>query len=215
VIHNFDYSDGASPQSELVIDPQGNLYGTTFTGGDKSCPWLQRDAFGIEFGPECGTVFKMTLTGGVWQESTVYAFHASYEGAGPMGLVLDDAGNLYSVTTFGGFDTTLCAQCGNVIKLTPSGSGWTLTQLYDFLGGDDGLQPGASLVRDQAGNIYGVAPGGGPPNCGDPNTGYYGCGTVVLLSQAGGLGQTGQGWVETAYHIMIFPAAPEVGRLHH
>jgi uncharacterized repeat protein (TIGR03803 family) len=115
------------------------------------------------------------------------------------GLALDDAGNLYSATTFGGFDTTLCVQCGNFIKLTPTGSGWTLTQLYDFLGGNDGLQP-ANLIRDQAGNVYGLTTSGGPPNCGDAANGYYGCGTVVLLSQTGGLGQTGQGLVETGFY---------------
>lgn len=197
VIHKFEFADGASP-SQMIIDPQGNLYGTAFTGGDKNCPWVQRFTVGIEFGPECGTVFKMTLSGGVWQESTVYTFHASSEGAGPSGLVLDPAGNLYGLTTFGGFDTALCAQCGNSFKLTPNGSGWTLTQLYDFLGGDLGMQPGA-LVSDQAGNVYGVA-GGGPPNCGDATNGYYGCGTAFRLSETGGLGQTGQGWVQTGYY---------------
>jgi uncharacterized repeat protein (TIGR03803 family) len=196
VIHKFEFADGASPQSELVVDPQGNLYGTTFTGGDQNCPWIQRGLGIIAHGPECGTVFEMTLSGGVWQEKTVYTFHASYEGAGPSGLVLDAAGNLYGLTTFGGFDTALCAQCGNFFQLTPNGNGWTLSQLYEFLGGDDGLQPG-DLIRDQAGNIYGLTPNGGPPNCGDSSSGYYGCGTVVRLSQTGGLGQTGQGWVAT------------------
>lgn len=200
MIHKFEFSDGASPRSELVVDSLGNLYGTASIGGDKNCPWVQRFTIGVESGPECGTVFEMTLSGGVWQESTLYTFHASYEGAGPQGLVLDSAGNLYGVTTFGGFDTTLCAQCGNFFKLTPTGSGWTLTQLYDFLGGDDGLQPFANLVRDQAGNIYGLTPNGGPPSCGDASNGYYGCGTVVRLSQTGGTGQTGQGWVGTAYY---------------
>ena len=206
VIHTFEYSDGASPRSELIIDQQGNLYGTAFTGGDNNCPWVQRSAVGIESGPECGTVFKLSLSGSMWQESTIHTFHASYEGAGPTGLLLDSAGNLYGFTTFGGFDTLLCAQCGNFFKLTPAGSGWTLTPLYYFLGGDDGLQPFANLVRDQAGNIYGLTPNGGPPNCGDSSSGYYGCGAVVRLSQTGGLGQTGQGFAETGYYD--FPGGP-------
>jgi hypothetical protein len=200
VIHKFGYSDGSSPQSQLIFDPQGNLYGTAFLGGDTNCPWFLRFSVGVLSGPACGTVFQMTLSGGVWQESTIHTFRTSAEGAGPTGLVLDSAGNLYGFTTFGGFDTSQCAQCGNFFKLTPSGSGWTLTQLYDFLGDDDGMQPFNNLVSDQAGNVYGVTPNGGPPNCGDSSIGYYGCGSVVRLSQIGGLGQTGQGWVATAYY---------------
>lgn len=123
--------------------------------------------------------------------------------------MLDSAGDLYGVTTFGGFDTSQCAQCGNFFKLTPNGSSWTLTQAYDFLGGDDGMQP-FSLVSDQAGNVYGVTPNGGPPNCGDASNGFYGCGSVVRLSQTGGLGQTGQGWVATGYYDFPGGAAGSV-----
>ncbi len=207
VIHKFEFSDGFSPQSRMIIDPQGNIYGTAFLGGDTNCPWFQRFAVGGVGGPECGTVFKVSLSGGVWQESTIYTFHASAQGTGPFGLVLDSAGNLYGATTYGGFDTAQCAQCGNFFKLTPSGSTWTLTQLYDFLGGDDGMQPYYNVVSDQAGNIYGVTPNGGPPNCGDATNGYYGCGSVVRLSQTGGVGQTGQGWVATGYYIFPGGAA--------
>jgi len=201
VIHTFEFSDGASPQSELVMNSQGNLYGTAFIGGDINCPWVQRSAVGATSGPECGTVFELTLSGGVWQENTIYTFHASYEGAGPMGLVVDDAGNLYGITTFGGFDTSLCGECGNFFKLTPSAGGWTLSQLYDFVGAGDGQQPFTNLVRDQAGNIYAVTQNGGPPNCGDSTTGFYGCGTLIRLSQTGGMGQTGQGVIETGYYV--------------
>lgn len=199
IIHSFQFSDGATPVSELVIDPQGNLYGTASTGGDNNCPWVQWDLGSVESGPECGTVFEMTFSGGTWQESTIYTFHASYEGAGPMGLMLDSAGNLYGLTTFGGFDTAGCVQCGNFFKLTPNGGEWTLSQLYDFVGSNDGFQPGGNLVRDQAGNVYSLA-SGGLLNCGDAQTGYYGCGTVVQLSPTGGPGQTGQGLVETGYY---------------
>lgn len=207
VIHEFEFSDGFSPQSGLIIDPQGNIYGTAFLGGDTNCPWFQRFAAGGVGGPECGTVFKVTLSGGVWQESTIYTFQASDQGAGPFGLVLDSAGNLYGATTYGGFDTAQCAQCGNFFKLTAGSSSWTLTQLYDFLGGDDGLQPYYNVVSDQAGNIYGVTPNGGPPNCGDASNGYYGCGSVIRLSQTGGDGQTGQGWIATGYYIFPGGAA--------
>jgi uncharacterized repeat protein (TIGR03803 family) len=185
VIHIFEYSpDGAYPESEMIFDPQGNLYGTTSGGGNQKC----REATLYSVGPECGIVFKMTLSGGVWQETVVYSFQASYEGAGPSGLVLDRAGNLYGVTTYGGFDTPLFGPCGNFFELTPTGSGWNLTELYYFVCGDLGEQP-LTLISDQAGNFYGVA-SGGPPGC----NADFGCGMIFRLSQ------TGQGWVETAYY---------------
>ena len=210
VIHRFEFSDGFSPQSEMIIDPQGNFYGTAFLGGDTNCPWFQRFLLGTTHGPECGTVFKLTLSSGVWQESTIYTFHASADGTGPTSLILDSAGNLYGFTTFGGFDTSQCAQCGNFFKLTASGSAWTLSELYDFLGDNDGMQPYYNAVSDQAGNVYAVTPNGGPANCGDASNGYYGCGSVVRLSQIGGLGQTGLGWAATGYYIFPGGAAGSI-----
>lgn len=65
MIHKFEFSDGASPQSELVVGPQGNLYSTASIGGDKNCPWVQRFTIGTSFGPECGAVFQLSLSGGV------------------------------------------------------------------------------------------------------------------------------------------------------
>ncbi len=33
VLHSFDYSDGALPEYGLTVDSEGNLYGTTMSGG--------------------------------------------------------------------------------------------------------------------------------------------------------------------------------------
>ena len=50
VLHRFDDSDGNSPNGGLILDANGNLYGTTYVGGDElSCP-----------GNGCGVVFKLT-----------------------------------------------------------------------------------------------------------------------------------------------------------
>jgi uncharacterized repeat protein (TIGR03803 family) len=44
--------DGESPEGALVMDRAGNIYGTTFQGGE-NCPT------GAELGPGCGTVYEV------------------------------------------------------------------------------------------------------------------------------------------------------------
>ncbi len=53
ILHSFTgEADGASPFSGLIRDLGGNLYGTTYEGGDLSCQ-------GYLY-PGCGVVFKIT-----------------------------------------------------------------------------------------------------------------------------------------------------------
>ena len=52
VLYSFtDLADGGYPAAVLVVDPQGNLYGSTTAGGDLSCTSLG--------GSGCGVVFKL------------------------------------------------------------------------------------------------------------------------------------------------------------
>ena len=180
VIHNFQYyPDGNDPGGShvpgngLVIDGQGNLYGTTYNGGSLNCP--QPTPFAG--GQGCGVVFKMTSSAGTWQYSVLHIFEDTYDGFAPSGLFLDSSGTLY-LTSYGGFSTPQCGNgsCGNFFELTPSGA---LTQLWYFWGDNLGLLP-SGLVRDQAGNFYGVTMGG--PNFCEQGVA---CGTVFQLSQAG------------------------------
>jgi uncharacterized repeat protein (TIGR03803 family) len=93
--------DGSLPTSTLVFDANGNLYGTTSSGGDDNGD---------------GVVFKLTpSSGGKWKESTAYRFNNTPDGANPnYGLVLDKTGNLYGTTPFGGIHNQ-----GAVFELTP------------------------------------------------------------------------------------------------
>jgi uncharacterized repeat protein (TIGR03803 family) len=104
VLYSFTNAngDGVYPNSGLVMDSVGNLYGTTETGGTGSCPL---DDTG------CGTVFKVDPNG---NESVLYSFTAvNGDGAGPSaGLIIDDLGNLYGTTAFGGLSNQ-----GTVFKL--------------------------------------------------------------------------------------------------
>jgi hypothetical protein len=53
VLHNFDGPDGERPAGGVIRDAEGNLYGTTYSGGSSSVV----DGCG---GVGCGTVWKLT-----------------------------------------------------------------------------------------------------------------------------------------------------------
>jgi uncharacterized repeat protein (TIGR03803 family) len=92
---------------------------------------------------------------------TLYTFCTQQfctDGAYPYaGMIFDSAYNLYGTTQQGGTDLG----GGTVFQLTRTSSGWTHTVLHSFLDGSDGANPVGPLVMDPAGDIYGVASGGG------------------------------------------------------
>jgi uncharacterized repeat protein (TIGR03803 family) len=160
VIHDFQGStvDGGLPVSGLVSDAAGNLYGTTFGGGDVRC-----SIYG------CGTVFELSAkTGGGWTENILYNFTGYiHDGTGAFpegGLIFDTAGNLYGTTSSGSHGGCNSGHgCGTVFELLPqSGGGWTATVLHYFAGnGEDGNDATGSLVMDSGGNLYGTTVLGG------------------------------------------------------
>jgi uncharacterized repeat protein (TIGR03803 family) len=140
-------ADGGEPYKGVTLDPQGNLYGTTVTGGSGSC----------EGG--CGVVFKLTKSGSNWTQSVLHAFTGGNDGSGPgSGLAFDSHGNLYGMTPTGG-----AYGLGVVYQLHPEAAGtWKLNVLHAFTGGNDGSSASAGrLIFDAAGNIYGVTTVGG------------------------------------------------------
>jgi len=158
ILHRFTGgSDGAHPESGLIMDAEGNLYGTTFDGG----------AYGI------GAVFKLDPSG---NETVLHSFTGGSDGWMPYaGLIMDDQGNLYGTT----FSSNAPAQGNGVVfKLDPAGSE---TVLYTFTGGRDGAWPFAALIMDTARNLYGTTYVGGNLNC----TSSQGCGTVFKLDPSG------------------------------
>ena len=158
VLHNFapKQGDGAFPKSALVLDSEGNLYGTTSEGGDDSCLG------------GCGTIFKIDATG---KETVLYAFTGSADGLDPITpLTRDAAGNLYG-TTAGDF----LSVHGTVFKLDTKG---VFTTLYTFTGGSDGSFPNTGLVFDKAGNLFGTAEWGGDQTC----INISGCGVIFEIS---------------------------------
>jgi hypothetical protein len=99
VLWNFQNNgtDGFSPVAGVVVDPNGNLYGTTEYGG----PYSDEPYVG-------GTVYKLTppaMTGGSWGETILWDFGnpASTDGSLPWAsLLIDPIGNLYGTTLDGG-----------------------------------------------------------------------------------------------------------------
>ncbi len=148
ILYNFSsHADGYDPTSELYFDHAGNLYGATrLGGGGANCA----------NGNGCGTVFELTPNNnGTWSKSTIYAFQGvGSDGNYPQeGVVVDQAGNVYGTTSQGG-SGGCSGGCGTVFELSPSGSGWTETQLYNFTNGTDGFNPG-QLTFDGSGNLWG------------------------------------------------------------
>jgi uncharacterized repeat protein (TIGR03803 family) len=201
VLYSFqEVPDGASPTGALVFDKAGNLYGATADGGASAC-----DSPG-----ECGTVYQLARpakNGDPWKETVLYVFkgHAENDGATPEGgLVIDEAGNLYGVTGYGGDGScTLlggAVGCGTVYELSPpakQGDPWTETVLYSLKGGKDGYVAIGDLVFDKAGNLYGATLFGGGK--GTTCDSLYGgqCGTVFELSPPK---TTGGKWTERVLH---------------
>ena len=87
-------------------------------------------------------------------DTTIYNFQGSPDGSVPQAhLIRDSSGNLYGTTAFGG-----SAGFGTVFKIDSKGN---RTILYNFLGGSDGANPAAALIRDSSGNFYGTTMSGG------------------------------------------------------
>jgi len=159
VIYSFTgFTDGGAPQSGVIFDSAGNLYGTTSAGGQYSD----------------GTVYELTPSGSGWTETVLHSFQSATEGSEPYaGLTFDASGNLYGTAYsggLGGFD-------GSVFELSPSNGGWTFSvpHLFDFSKGE-GAAPLAGVTMDASGNLWGTTLGGG----------YYDDGTVYKLTYSNG-----------------------------
>jgi uncharacterized repeat protein (TIGR03803 family) len=172
-LYSFPASSNSSspnPTGPLVRDSSGNLYGTTMHGGDPSC--------------DCGEVYQLTRSAGVWTQSTIHNFVGGANDGQYVqpGLVQDSAGNLYGMTDAGGNIQNGCSGCGTVFELTRNSDGtWTENLIYQFTNGRDGANPYGPMAIDAAGNLYGTT----------VSAGVYGWGTVFKLTPSNGT------WTET------------------
>jgi uncharacterized repeat protein (TIGR03803 family) len=155
------HTEGDFPNSGLIFDAAGNLYGTAGGGG------IYRD--GGDSGNDdggAGAVFELDPSG---KETVLYFFNplVSPVAFPNAGLIQDAAGNFYGTADY-------------VFKLDPQGN---LTQLTDYA--DSPGYSASPLIMDAAGNLYGTTSNGGGgisnPICGSG----YGCGTVFRVDPSG------------------------------
>jgi hypothetical protein len=115
-------------------------------------------------------------------EKVVYNFGANVLFEPVAGLIADSHGALYG-TTWGSSCGNYYGVCGGVFKLTPTGSGFTETNLYVFSGNSAGGSPIAPLYMDSSGALYGTTLYGGNFNTCPAKS--LGCGVVFKLSPSG------------------------------
>ncbi len=154
--------DGRYPQTGVIFDAVGNLFGTALGGAN-----------GL------GVVFELsppTGEGGQWTESVLYSFQGGEsDGAlsprawntaptGSVGLVMDGGGNLYGATPYGGsgLQEYGLSSTGVVYRLTPPLSprgSWTETVLHSLTARKGAITPTGNLIFDGKGNLYGATQG--------------------------------------------------------
>lgn len=127
-------SDGAAPNSQLIFDDSGNLYGTS--GGGTG-----------------GVIFELSPGFAGWTEAVLYSFCSKkkglvcIDGQSPMGgVAFDRTGNLYGTTQHGGQ-----YQLGVVFEISPRIGNWAEKVLFSFYVNGSSVSP---VAFDSAGNLY-------------------------------------------------------------
>jgi len=171
VLFSFDFNDGAHPTAGVIMDNEGNLYGTA------------------------DVAFELAANANGWKEIVLHRFTGKHgDGLPPVsGLISDGSGNLYGTTVDGGNyppDCRVSGGCGIVFELLPRGHRWREQVVHRFSGfSDDGSEPSSGVVLDAAGDLYGTTTIGGGTGC------TAGCGVVYKLTR----GTNGR-WKESLLH---------------
>lgn len=175
-------------ESDIILGPDGNFYGTTSNGGSYTQSQCSFGNFG------CGTVFKITPAGKLTTLHTFCTQSGCPDGYTPLGrsLALGPDGNFYGTTSAGG-----SGGGGTIFRITPTG---VLTTLYSFSCSPQGVCPqGQGLLTGVTfgsnGNLFGAANWGGTFNAG----------TLFELNRSGQL--------SVFYNFNVAPNTPHVNGL--
>jgi uncharacterized repeat protein (TIGR03803 family) len=155
IVHGFgNGTDGDEPAESVTLDPAGNLYGATVSGGSLNL----------------GMAFELVHSSGDWTEVNLHNFGGVDDGRTVYTtLVRASDGALYGTTNLGGTHNY-----GTLFQLVQQEDGsWAETVLHDFNNdGVDGYYPNGGVILDAAGNLYGTTGAGG----------LYGFGTVFKFA---------------------------------
>jgi Ca2+-binding RTX toxin-like protein len=147
-LFSFNVEDGADPEGGLIADSSGNLYGVTAQGGDLN----------YNQGNGAGVIFE--LSGANHSTFNVLGEFNSANGQEPRGpLLMDAAGNLFGLATFGGNAGLASGNNEGTVFELPAGSG-NIVSLANF-NGTNGQEPQSSLIADPLGDLYGTTFDGG------------------------------------------------------
>jgi uncharacterized repeat protein (TIGR03803 family) len=158
-------TDGANPQSGIILGKLNVLYGSAFWAGSSTACLLGGYPAG------CGTLFELlppATKGGTWTQKVLYTFTGGTDGAHPYETMSQaSAGGLYGSAFSGGSGADVCFPasypgCGAVYALLPpttQGGAWIKSGLHVFMG-DDGGGPNG-IVLGSNGTLYGTTYNGG------------------------------------------------------
>jgi uncharacterized repeat protein (TIGR03803 family) len=150
LISFVDETDGFYPESGLIADANGNLFGTTAAGGASAHAY--------------GTVFEVAKTSSGYASTpiTLVRFGGA-NGAFPAGaLIMDANGDLFGTTELVFNRGICCGGPGTVFEVARTSSGYASTPitLVSF-DGTNGAAPYSGLMADANGNLFGTTSAGG------------------------------------------------------
>jgi uncharacterized repeat protein (TIGR03803 family) len=156
--HDFtDFNQGVNPIAAVIEATDGNLYGTTASGGPGGV----------------GTIFRITPGGRL---TTLHVF-GDDEGFGPEGALTQ------TPQGFLGTNSSIPLGEGTVFRMRKDGD-VTVLHVFDI---SDGANPVAGLTRGTDGNFYGTTFYGYFYERNPPCSNFTGCGTLFTMTPSGTL----------------------------
>jgi uncharacterized repeat protein (TIGR03803 family) len=173
VLHSFAGGQDGSLLAGTLLYSNGELYGTTETGGGGGGSTCSNTSVPVG----CGTIFSVSTSG---TEKVLYSFTGGTDGAYPDGGLIDVNGTLFGMAQQGG--SGCGSGCGTIFSLGTSNS---FRSVYKFQGPpNDGAFPWGNLTNVK-GVLYGTTDLGGVSSACPAVSSITGCGMVFRVTTGG------------------------------